>query len=274
MNDRLAKPSLSPSEKSYVFLSSSFVGILVLTNVIGTKLFVLFGEALPQGLFATPLVLTSGIITYPLTFWLTDVVSEIWGRRRANYMIIIGFFFAFLMLGVISLAKTLPPAEVWQVSKSQAAFFHPDHYIQNSSGEVLGVSSQAAQAAFRFTFDAPGLLLFASMLAYLIAQLFDTYLFHFFRRLTQGRYLWLRNNASTAISQFIDTIIVNGIFLHFYWQLPWLNSEASQGVSIIQIIFTVYICKVVIALLDTPLIYAAVHFFTRFLADKSLDKNK
>ncbi len=244
----------------------------MLTNIIGTKIFVLFSHSLPQGFFGVPLVLTSGIITYPLTFWLTDVVSEIWGQRRANYMIIVGFFFSLLMLGIIHLAKILPPADAWQISGKQASFFHPNHYIHDTSGQVQAVDAQAAQAAFHFVFDAPGLLLFASMLAYIVAQLLDTSLFHFLRSLTKGRYLWLRNNASTIISQLVDTVVVNGLFLHFYWQMPWLlgteSNSQSQGVSIMQVIYTAYLCKILIAFLDTPLIYAAVYCFRRFFMAK------
>ena len=257
-------PELSRSDKAYVFLSCFFVGILMLTNIIGTKLFVLAVPAPAQWIWGPSLVLTSGIISYPLTFLLTDMVSELWGKRRADLMVFIGFLLSLLMLLIISLAKALPPADIWQIGAQHADFFHPEHYIRNASGEILGVDSQAAQAAFSFSFEAPGLLLFASMLAYLSAQLLDNYLFHFWRRLTHGRHLWLRNNASTWVSQLIDTTIVNGIFLYFYWQMPWIETSTQKPVSILQVIFFTYTCKVLIACCDTPLIYLGSWTLRRF----------
>lgn len=255
--------SISASDRIYVFLASMFVVILVLTNVIGTKLFVAFGDWLPNGFFGNPFVLTSGIITYPLTFWLTDIVSEIWGKKKADLMVIYGFVASVIMLLVLMVAKHLPPASIWTIPADQAVFFNPELYVSDAAGSVTGVSSAAAQAAYAFTFDAPGTLLLASMVAYLVAQLFDIKLFHFWKRLTAGKHLWLRNNGSTMISQLVDTIIVNGIFLYFYWEMPWFESSAENPVTIVQVILTAYVFKVVMALLDTPLIYAGVYLLKK-----------
>lgn len=200
------------SEKIYTLFAALFVMILVLTNIIGTKLFALEVPGLSR-----PLVLTTGILTYPLTFWFTDIVSELWGKRRADLMVFYGFLASLIMLGILWIARAVPPAEIWTIRAEFSGFFDPAFHIKNASGAVTGVSHKAAQVAYSFTFDAPGTLLFASMLAYLCAQLSDNYLFHFWRRLTNGKHLWLRNNGSTAVSQLLDTIIVNGIFLHFYW---------------------------------------------------------
>ena len=227
----------------------------MLTNVIGTKLFVLSSPIALEWLWGSQIVLTSGIITYPLTFLLTDLVSEFWGKARADLMVFIGFLLSLVMLMIITLAKALPPAEVWQIGAQHAKFFHPEYYIHNASGGILGVASQAAQAAFSFSFEAPGLLLLASMLAYLAAQLLDNYLFHFWKKVTKGRHLWLRNNASTWVSQLIDTVIVNGIFLYFYWKMPWFEATEEKPVTILQIILSTYVCKLLIAFFDTPLIY-------------------
>ena len=260
------RSEFSPSEKVYVFFSCFFVGVLILTNIIGTKLFTLTVPSFIQerGIWGPSLVLTSGIITYPFTFLLTDLVSETWGKRRADLMVLIGFLTSLLMLAIISLAKALPPADIWQISAKHADFFHPQHYIHSPSGEILGVNAQAAQAAFTFSFEAPGLLLLASMLAYLSAQLLDNHLFHFWKGLCRGRHLWLRNNASTWVSQLIDTTIVNGIFLYFYWQMPWFETSAQKPVSILQVILSSYACKVLIACCDTPLIYLGSWTLRRF----------
>lgn len=257
---------MSQSDKLYVFCACMFVALLVLTNIIGTKLFIIFGDSLPNGLFGAAFVITTGLITYPLTFWFTDMVSEIWGKRYADLMVFYGFLASLMMLGVLALAKSAPPAEIWTVRPEMAPFFHPDMYLKNAAGEVTGISSKAAQAAYSFTFEAPGLLLFASMLAYLVAQLLDNYLFHFWRRLTHGKHLWLRNNGSTMISQLADTIIVNGIFLYFYWGMPWTSDDPAT-VTIVQVILTSYLVKVFIALCDTPFIYAGVWAVHKFMPE-------
>jgi uncharacterized PurR-regulated membrane protein YhhQ (DUF165 family) len=257
---------MSRSDKLYVFCACNFVALLVLTNIIGTKLFILFGESMPNGLFGAAFVITTGLITYPLTFWFTDIVSEIWGKKYADLMVFYGFLASLIMLLVLSVARSVPAADIWTVRPEMAPFFHPDLYLKNEAGEVTGVSSLAAQAAYSFTFEAPGLLLFASMLAYLVAQLLDNYLFHFWRRLTKGKHLWLRNNGSTAISQLADTFIVNGIFLYFYWKMPWTSDDPAT-VTIVQVILTSYVVKLFLAICDTPLIYLGVWAIRKFMPE-------
>lgn len=228
------------SEKLYVLCASMFTVVLVLTNIVGVKLFVLFPDGGPSWILdGGSWTLTTGIITYPLTFLLTDVVSEIWGKRRADYMVILGFVMSLLMLGVVTIARALPPSSFW-------------------TNDALGlVSSDEMQQAFDASFYYPGVLLGASMTAYLVAQLFDVRLYHFWRRVTQGRHLWLRNNGSTWISQLVDTIIVNSIFLRWGLKMEWQ--------PVFQIIVAVYVCKMVLAVLDTPLIYLCVHLLRRTL---------
>ncbi|MCZ6599172.1 MAG: queuosine precursor transporter [Planctomycetota bacterium] len=217
-------------EAVYVALASLFVVVLVLTNIVGVKLFYLFPNGRPGWLGGgAALTLTAGIVTYPITFFLTDIVSEIWGRRRANFMVILGFAMSMVMLGVVMLAKWLPASHLWT---------NPDRGIEEA-GEM--------QAAFEASFTYPGLLLFASMTAYLVAQLLDVRLYHFWWRVTKGRHMWIRNNGSTVISQLVDTIIVNGIFLRWGLEMEWR--------TIASIIVSVYVCKVVMAACDTPLIY-------------------
>lgn len=239
------------AESTYTVLASCFCVVLVLTNIIGTKLFLLFPEGGPAWFNGgEPVTLTAGIITYPLTFWLTDVVSEVWGRRKANLMVWAGFGTSFLMLGVLQVAVALTPSEIWGLPG-----------IAPLDGGLLereGISAATAmQAAYASTFQNPRLLLFASMLAYLVAQLFDVRLYHFWWRKTGGRHMWVRNNGSTIVSQLVDTIIVNGIFLRWGFGLDWS--------VIAEIILWVYVCKVALALADTPLIYLGRGWLRRFL---------
>ena len=224
----------------YLWFATTFAVVLVLTNIIGTKLFHFHAGPLSDWLNeGEPLTLTAGIITYPITFWLTDIVSEIWGQKRANTMVILGFGMSLLMLIVVQAAKALEPSPLW--SLPELGF--PD-------GEAM----QGAMGAF---FSNPHILLFASMAAYLVAQLFDVRLYHFWLRLTKGKYLWVRNNGSTLISQLVDTIIVNGIFLRFGLGMEWE--------PIGSVIAAVYICKAIMAVLDTPFIYLGVYVVRRLL---------
>ncbi len=237
---RYGEGPLARREIAYVTCAALFSVVLVLTNIIGVKLFVLFPGGGPSWLMGgEPVTLTSGIITYPLTFLLTDLVSEIWGKRRADLMVVQGFLMSFVMLAFVQIAVALPPSAIWV-------------------NEQLGFRDSASlQTAFRATFFYPQVLLFASMLAYLTAQLFDVRLYHFWWRVTRGRHLWLRNNGSTIISQLVDTIIVNSIFLRFGLGLDWA--------TIARIIIAVYLCKIVLALIDTPFIYLGRALFYRWL---------
>lgn len=228
-------------ETAYVVLVSAFSVVLVLTNVVGVKLFTFSFF----GLLEEPITLTSGIVTYPLTFLFTDVVSELYGKRRADFMVVLGFFLSFMMLGIVALVTGLPGSEVW---------------VNRDLGftDVAGM-----QRAFETVFTLPGVLVAASMSAYLTAQLLDNRLFHLWRRLTKGKHLWLRNNGSTVLSQFVDTVIVNSIFL------GWgMGLSASVVWSII---LANYICKVCLAALDTPLIYLAIAFLKKYLAIEKQD---
>lgn len=226
-------------EGTFTALSTCFCVVLVLTNIVGVKLFHLFPEGRPGWLPGEgPLTLTSGIITYPLTFVLTDLVAEIWGRKRANFMVLLGFVMSLMMLAIVQLAGALPPSAFW-------------------SNPRLGMPAPEMQRAFQAIFSAPAVLLFASMSAYLVAQLLDVRLYHFWWRITGGKHLWLRNNGSTMISQLVDTTIVNSIFLHFAFGMQW-------G-AIFEVILAVYLCKIMLAILDTPLIYLGRALLSGFL---------
>ena len=251
-------------ETLYFVLAVLFVAMLLLTNIIGTKLFLVTPDlpvlgpvvgwvaGLAQSLFGQGddnLTLTAGIITYPITFLITDIVSETFGRKRADRMVLMGFGASILMLAVLQLGRILPASPIWSVPDAYVHVFKPELLTTLGDG-TRQASHLAADAAYRFTFDAPGILLLASMTAYLTAQLVDNRLFHFWRRLTKGKALWFRNNMSTTLSQLVDTIIVNVIFLKGYWGLEWSAIGA--------IILATYLLKAFLALLDTPLCYLGV----------------
>ena len=221
----------------YPILMSIFVVMLVLTNIIGTKIFTLFESVLPNGLFGSPIALTAGIITYPITFLVTDVTSEIYGKKKASLLVLCGFFCSLLALIIITIVLKLPASNIW-LSGS------PYNDIKD------------IELAFSTVFTLPGVLIFASMTAYLTAQLIDIRIFHFIKKLTNSKYLWLRNNLSTMFSQLIDTIIVNSIFLGYGMGL--------EVQIIIQIIIANYIVKLCFAAIDTPLVYIFVNFIKKY----------
>lgn len=232
-------PAGGRAESAFAVLMAGFVVVLVLTNIIGVKLFLAFPETLPTGLFGEAITLTTGLITYPITFLLTDIVCEVYGQRRANLMVATGFFLSVASLALIHIALVLPGAPAWSASNPNFPTV-PD-----------------MQRAFESVFTLPGVLIFGSMSAYLVAQLLDVRLFHYWKRVTQGRHLWLRNNASTMTSQLVDTVIVNSIFLGFGLGLPW----GLVG----KIIVASYLFKLVMAALDTPFVYLGVSGLRRYL---------
>tara|TARA_B100001939_G_scaffold124482_1_gene107945 strand:- start:272 stop:961 length:690 start_codon:yes stop_codon:yes gene_type:complete len=225
------------NENTYSLLVAIFAAILVLTNIIGVKIFTFAPDMFSNGLFGNPITLTTGIITYPLTFLVTDIVSEIYGEKKATRMVFLGFIVSIISLFFIQLAVFLPGSNVWINSD-------------------LGYNTvQEMQNAYESVFTLPGILIVASMTAYLVAQVVDVKIFHFLKRITSGKHLWLRNNLSTSVSQLIDTIIVNSIFLYI-----------GLGLSfniIFQIIVTTYVFKIIIALIDTPIVYLVVNLLKK-----------
>ncbi|MEO0602681.1 MAG: queuosine precursor transporter [Myxococcota bacterium] len=219
------------TERLYLVLATAFAVVLVLTNIIGIKLF--------PSPFNSEWALTTGILTYPLTFLITDIVSEVYGKRRADFMVLVGFIMSLVMLAVTQLAMRVPPHPIWVPLVNP---FYPD--------------VEGYQHAFESVFSLNGVLLFGSMLAYMCAQLTDNFVFHAIKRATDGKYLWLRNNGSTMVSQLVDTIVVNSIL--FYLGFGW---EFWQGVTVMA---TIYLHKLVLAWLDTPLIYLGVYLVRRF----------
>ncbi len=206
-----------PGRRGTLFLALTgiFLGSLVIANVLVFKLWSFFG-----------ITLIAGIIPYPVTFLATDLLSEIFGQKWASRVVWAGFITSFWVLIVILAAGAVPAVPIGDRTVADI-----DYLYQS----VFGMSVRA---------------IFASMIAYLAAQLVDVKLFHFWRRLTKGKHLWLRNNGSTIFSQLLDTVLVVSIL--FAGKLPTRDLLALIGGS--------YLFKLVIALLDTPLFYLGVWF--------------
>lgn len=206
-------------ENLFMVLTGIFLGSLIIANVLVFKLWSFFG-----------IVLIAGIIPYPVTFLATDLLSEIYGRKWASRVVWAGFVASLWVLTVIVIAGKVPAVPVGDRSVEQT------HLIYQT---VFGASVRAIAA---------------SMIAYLVAQLIDVHLFHFWRRLTNGKHLWLRNNGSTIISQLVDTVLVVSIL--FAGQMPFEQLLTLIGAS--------YLFKLLIALIDTPLFYLGVALCRRY----------
>ncbi|WP_299175179.1 queuosine precursor transporter [uncultured Allomuricauda sp.] len=210
----------------YLYLGALFITSLVVSNLIFQKFFYWnpFGEIT---IFGAPLFeISVGILPYPITFLITDLISEIFGKKKANQVVVAGIFASFFSLLIVSTA-----------SAASATDWSP-------------VSNEMFNSVFGNTIVA----VFASMMAYLLAQFVDIQLYHFWKRLTKGKYLWLRNNFSTFSSQFIDTFTVV-LLLCSFGEIPW---ELFYGLVISGFVF-----KIFIALLDTPLLYLFVYLIRR-----------
>ncbi len=234
-------------ERIYLVLAAAFVTTLVLTNVVGIKLF--------RSPFDPEFALTTGILTYPLTFLFTDLVSEIYGKKRADFMVVLGFAMSVLMLVITQVAVAVDPHPYWVAPDG----FFADGWT-SAEGAPAGTGLEGYQHAFESVFALQGVLLFGSMLAYMLAQLTDNFLYHFIKRRTGGKHLWLRNNGSTFVSQMVDTAVVNSILFYIgfgmeFWVGFW-------------IMVTIYLHKLLLAALDTPLIYLGVWVIHRLLGDE------
>ena len=207
-------------ERLYLIFAGIFIASLVACNLIFQKFFT-------WNFLGLTFELSVGIIAYPVTFLVTDLISELYGKKRANQVVISGFCASVFTTLLIFISMNATAAD-WSPVDS------------TTFNKVFGVS-------------APAFL--ASMMAYLTAQFIDVRIFHFWKRLTKGKHLWLRNNASTMFSQLVDTSMVL-IILCSAGAIGWerFGSLLLMG----------WLFKVLVALIDTPIIY----FLLWLLKDK------
>lgn len=175
----------------------------------------------------------AAVLIYALTFVINDVVAEIWGQKRMNWLVFVGFMTSVVVAFFVKLAIWLPAAPFWQ-----------------------------DQEAYQVVLDSNLRLTIAGMVAYLISQYHDVWAFHFWKRLTAGRHLWLRNTASTIVSQLLDTLIF--VTIAFYGVIPHLGP----------MIVGQYLVKLLIALLDTPLVYGMVWLIRKHVPILPLGEHK
>jgi uncharacterized integral membrane protein (TIGR00697 family) len=206
----------------FLILSGLFITSLVVSNLIFQKFFYWspFGEV---SLFSTPLFeLSVGILPYPLTFLITDLISEIYGKKMANKVVVVGIIASVFSLLIVYTASFVSATDWSPVS---------DGMFSKVFGNTL-------------------IAVFSSMMAYLLAQFVDIQIYHFWKGLTKGKHLWLRNNFSTFSSQLIDTTSVV-LLLCFFGEIEWSRFTG--------LVLSGFLFKALIALCDTPILYLLVY---------------
>lgn len=204
----------------FLILSGVFIAALVSCNLIFQKFF----SWSPFGIYTFEI--SVGILPYPITFLVTDIISEVYGRKKANKVVLAGLFSSLFVLAIIMVANA-----------TQATEWSP---IDNE--------------VFSNVFGLTGIAVGASMLAYLLAQFIDIRVFHFWKNLTKGKYLWLRNNASTFTSQLVDTgtiLVLLCLSGSIAWDKFWL------------LLLNGFLFKVIMALIDTPILYLVIGFIRK-----------
>ena len=198
----------------YLILSGIFIASLVTCNLIANKF-------VTVDFVFKVFVVSAGILPYPLTFLVTDLISELYGQKKANLVVFSGFIaslFVLLFLWLGGQFNSIPTSIVDDVTYNAV--------FQNAWRLIAG-----------------------SMIAYLFAQFIDVRIFHFWKKLTNGKHLWLRNNGSTIASQLVDTTLVICIIFIGVWETDQIFSAIIDG----------WLFKMMMALIDTPIIYGIIY---------------
>lgn len=190
---------------------------IIIANIQVTKIIEVFG-----------LVTAMGNVIYGSTFLVTDILTEKYGKREARKAVFMGFFAMVFATIIMQITLLFEP--------------HESDFV-----------SEAMATVFQFMPSA----MIASLTAYVFSQLHDVWAFEMWKKRTKGRFLWLRNNASTMVSQFIDNVTFTLLFFVVF-NPEFLASLGWKG--IFDIFITSYAMKFIVALLDTPFIYLNVSF--------------
>ena len=204
----------------YVILSGIFISCLITCNLIFLKFF-----NLEINFFKIEFtfIQSVGLLAYPITFLITDVISEIYGQKKANFVVISGVISSIIILGIIYLAQIVPADN----------------------------ESPVDDKTFKLVFGEFGVAMAASLFTYLVCQLIDIRIFHFWKKVTKGKHLWIRNNLSTIFSQCIDTFLI-------LYLLMTLSDFPNNWLELKNLFINGFLFKICVAIIDTPIIYVCV----------------
>lgn len=202
---------MKPIDYKIQLLLTTFISCLLLGNLLGSKLIEVFGIVTSVGMFG-----------YPPTFLITDIVEEVRGKEATKVFVHAGFLSLCIAIFFVFVSTGFPPSPL---------------YPHNE--------------AYKYIFSNSLRMILASMTAFIISQYHDIWAFNFWKKKTNGKYLWLRNNLSTIVSQLLDSIIFT--FIAFYHATPELGV-----VAVLYMILPLWTLKIIFALFDTPFVYLGV----------------
>lgn len=259
-------------ERVFLVMAGLFLGTLAMLNILGISRFIVLASTGGDSGWQwgqwgeISFALAVGVLPYPLTFLCTDLISEFYGRRRANFVVWVGLILNLWIIVILWLGSSLPMSaemvsygfdaagnEVFAPAQPEPVYDEQGNFIRFNEDWTFYRIKQLAFGAVA-----------ASMIAYLLAQLVDVHLFHFWKRRTKGRHLWLRNNGSTLVSQLVDTTAVI-LITHFYAKALPINAGEAIWPQLLLFIATGYVFKCLVALFDTPVIYLAVYWLKGYL---------
>lgn len=231
-------------ERVFLVLAGFFLCAMTMLNIIGITRFIQLG----------PMALAVGVLPYPLTFLCTDLISELYGRARANFLVTVGLMLNIFIIGTMWVANQMP--SVGPENQPPWQLIHLAEDISLPNGDSVSTSVELFTLMYATTSGA----VVASMMAYIAAQYCDVFIFHFLKRLTNGKHLWLRNNGSTLVSQGVDSFMV--ITVTFGAQFL---AGAMSGGAMLVLMASSYTFKLCVALADTLPFYAGVHYLKKYL---------
>ncbi|MEO0574323.1 MAG: queuosine precursor transporter [Pseudomonadota bacterium] len=242
-------------ERVFLVLAGVFLCAMTMLNIVGISHFVQLIQAFTVGgIEIGPMTVAAGVLPYPLTFLCTDLISELYGKRRANFMVTVGLGLNLFILAVLALIDAAPPAA--------AAIMPPWQAMELASpvGLPNGSSLQGTVAMFDLIYATTTGAMAASMIAYITAQYCDVHVFHFLKKLTNGKHLWLRNNVSTLTSQLVDSIAVISVT----FGALFIAGEMSLAV-LLGLMGSNYLFKMLVALIDTLPFYVLTAKLSAYL---------
>lgn len=240
----------------FLLLVGLFLGSLTMLNILGVSRFVDLSSLIgisEESDFR--MIVAIGVLPYPITFLCTDFISEIYGKRRANLVVWIGLVLNLWVLLVLWVGGELDaPNELTSDGTLP---------LQIINGEAQAPYGYSFYEIRKLTFGAT----FASMIAYLAAQLVDVHVFHYFKKKSKGKKLWLRNNLSTMTSQLVDTSAVI-LITHYYANALPIDDAKGVSSQLLMFILSGYLFKFFFALIDTIPFYYGVRFLRKYLKIK------
>lgn len=218
----------------FLLLCGLFLGSMTMLNILGTSKMIDTGIAFGNFKMTMPV----GVLAYPVTFLCTDFISELYGKTRANTLVWIGLVVNLWVLLIFKIGGAMPEMH------------------------IEGLDYSTFEAVKTIATDT----IFGSMIAYMVAQFIDVYIFHYFKEKTNGKKLWLRNNASTLVSQLIDSIIVI-LYVHYAHDTFHMAGQSKEVVNqfLLNTILSTYLFKFFFALVDTIPFYFGVKFLKKWL---------